>query len=219
MILIGMFDSPYVRRVAVSLQHLAMPFEHRNWSVGRDFDRIRRFNPLGRVPTLVLEDGSALLESAAILDYLDELVGPERALLPVSGPSRRAALQIMALATGAADKGVLQIYESAFRPEEKRHAPWTERCRTQMRAALEALERHAAERGAAWLAGPHYTQADVSVGCVLGFLNAALGVNRDGSEFPALARFAARCEALPAFRAVPVPEFTVPAAAQRPTAT
>jgi drug/metabolite transporter (DMT)-like permease len=76
MILIGMFDSPFVRRVAVTMNLLKIPFEHRNWSVGKDFDRIREFNPLGRVPTLVLDDGESLIESAAILDYLDDLVIP-----------------------------------------------------------------------------------------------------------------------------------------------
>jgi glutathione S-transferase len=211
MILIGMFDSPYVRRVAVTLQHYAMPFEHRDWSVGRDFEQIRRFNPLGRVPTLVLDDEAVLVESAAILDFLDELAGPEHALLPAAGPVRRAALQTMALATGAADKGVLQIYETAFRPAQRRHPPWTERCRIQMRAALEVLDGQVAERGHAWLVADRVTQADVTVGCVLGFLAGALGVNRDGTEYPALARFASRCEALPAFRAVPFPGFGAPA--------
>jgi glutathione S-transferase len=214
MILIGMFDSPFVRRVAVTLRHYALPFEHRNWSVGRDFEQIRRFNPLGRVPTLVLDDGASLVESAAILDHLDELAGPQRALLPAAGAVRRAALQTMALATGAADKGVLQIYETAFRPAEKRHAPWTERCRTQMSAALAALERQAAARGDSWLVAAGLTQADITVGCVLGFLRGALGVNRDSLEYPALARFSARCEDLPAFRAVPFPGFGVPAPEQ-----
>ena len=65
---------------------LDIPFEHANWSVGKDFDRIRRYNPLGRVPTLVLDDGEALMETTAILDYLDDRVGAERALLPRSGP-------------------------------------------------------------------------------------------------------------------------------------
>jgi len=213
MILIGMFDSPYVRRVAVTMQHYALPFEHRDWSVGRDFEQIRRFNPLGRVPTLVLEDGTSLVDSAAILDYLDEIAGPERALPPSSGPVRRAALQTMALATGAADKGVLQIYETVFRPADKHHAPWVERCRTQVGAALGQLERQAAERADSWLVAASLTQADVTVGCVLGFLKGALGVNRDALDYPALARFAARCEDLPAFRAVPFPGFGVPAPA------
>ena len=65
MILIGMFDSPFVRRVAVSMQLVGKTFEHRNWSVGKDFERIREHNPVGRVPTLVLDDGEALPEFAS----------------------------------------------------------------------------------------------------------------------------------------------------------
>ncbi|HEY1075478.1 MAG TPA: glutathione S-transferase family protein [Fontimonas sp.] len=104
MILIGMFDSPFVRRVAVSMKLLGLDFEHRNWSVGKDQAEIRRYNPLGRVPTLVLDDGEALAESFAILDFLDQSVGPARALLPASGRERRDALQLMALASGAAER-------------------------------------------------------------------------------------------------------------------
>ena len=96
MILIGMFDSPFVRRVAVSMKLLGMPFDHRNWSVGKDFELIRQFNPLGRVPTLVQADGSTLIESGAILDFLDDSVGVERALLPRSGEARHEALRIIA---------------------------------------------------------------------------------------------------------------------------
>ena len=94
MILIGMFDSPFVRRVGISMNVLRMPFEHRNWSVGKDFELIRQFNPLGRVPALVQPDGDTLIDSAAILDFLDEAAGPERALLPHSGEPRREALRI-----------------------------------------------------------------------------------------------------------------------------
>src|SRR5512134_2546284 len=111
MLLIGMFDSPFVRRVAISMKLLDIPFEHGNWSVGKDFDRIRNYNPLGRVPTLVTDGGEKLLESAAILDYLDEIAGPDRALLPRAGAERRKALNLMAMSTGAAEKGVLQVYE------------------------------------------------------------------------------------------------------------
>ena len=88
MILIGMFDSPFTRRVAISATLLGISFEHRNWSVGKDFERIREYNPLGRVPTLVLDGGETLVESAMILDWLDEQVGPTRALLPASGAAR-----------------------------------------------------------------------------------------------------------------------------------
>jgi glutathione S-transferase len=200
MILIGMFDSPFVRRVAVTMNLLAISFEHRNWSVGKDFDRIREFNPLGRVPTLVLDDGEALIESAAILDYLDDFVGSARALLPASGGERREALRAMSIAVGAAEKGVLHVYESVFRPEEKRHEPWVDRCRVQMRGALAELERMVAGRGDGWLLGGRMTQADVTASCVFTFLSDAVGVGADGT-YPGLAGLTERCERLPEFRA------------------
>jgi glutathione S-transferase len=197
-----MFDSPFVRRVAVSMNILGMAFEHRNWSVGKDFELIRQFNPLGRVPTLVQPDGEALIESTAILDFLDECAGPERALLPRSGKARREALRIMAVATGAAEKGVSQIYETVFRPPEKRHRPWTERCDAQMHAALAELNRLAQARTGEWLIGNDMTQADITATCAYTFLADALAINRDAIAYPGLAGVAARCEALPAFRSV-----------------
>jgi glutathione S-transferase len=203
LILIGMFDSPFVRRVAISLHALDLRFEHRNWSVGKDFDKIQRYNPLGRVPTLVLPDGTALVESAAILDYLDELIGAERALLPPAGVARRDALRIIAVAVGAAEKGVLQIYETVFRPADKRHDPWVERCRRQMHAALTDLERICAARVTQeWLTGPRMMQADITVACVSTFLTEALGIRAAAGEYPSLFARVGRCEASPIFQAV-----------------
>lgn len=206
MILIGMFDSPFVRRVAITMKLMELPFEHANWSVGRDFDRIREYNPLGRVPALVTPEGETLLESGAILDYLDERAGPGRALLPRSGPERRRALNLMAMATGAAEKGVLQVYERVFRPEDKRHAPWTERCHAQMCGSLAAIDRYLGERGVSqWLVGKHMTQADITSVCVYTFLNDALRVGSDAAMFSSLATLAGRCESLPVFQETRVP--------------
>jgi glutathione S-transferase len=202
MILIGMFDSPFVRRVAVSMSVLGMKFEHRNWSVGKDFALIREFNPLGRVPTLIPPGGEALIESHAILDYVDECAGPERALVPRSGKDRRDVLRMMAIATGAAEKGVSQVYETVFRPPEKRHSPWTDRCSTQMHAALAELERCANGRAGDWLIGGRMTQADVTATCVFTFLTGTPVIDRTGFSYPALAAIVARCEALPEFRSV-----------------
>ncbi|MHB8477966.1 MAG: glutathione S-transferase family protein [Steroidobacteraceae bacterium] len=98
MILIGMFDSPFVRRVAVSMNLLGIAFEHRSWSVGKDLELIRQYNSLGRVPTLVQPDGEALIESSAILDFLDECAGADRALLPRSGQGRREARRLRSVA-------------------------------------------------------------------------------------------------------------------------
>src|SRR6476659_8489741 len=100
MILIGQYDSPFVRRTAIALRLYGLPFEHRPWSTFGDAEKIAPYNPLRRVPTLVLDGGEALIESFAILDYLDELVGPDKAMLARSGPERRRQLRICALATG-----------------------------------------------------------------------------------------------------------------------
>jgi glutathione S-transferase len=212
MLLIGMYDSPYVRRVAIGMHLCGIAFEHADWSVGADFERIRQYNPLVRVPTLVLDDGEVLLDSAALLDYLDELVGPQRALLPRVGRERRTGLRLMALASGAADKGREQIYERAFRPVQKRHEPWLTRCRIQMHGALSELERHALARGSGrWLLGERLTHADIMVVCAFTFLCEALSLSAEGAPYPALRALTARCEALPEFQSTRV-EFAVPQA-------
>jgi glutathione S-transferase len=202
MLLIGMFDSPYVRRVAVSMKRLGLPFEHGNWSVGVDFDRIRQYSPLGRVPVLVMDDGTVLVESGAILDTLDELAGPQRALMPVSGAPRREALRVISFAIGASEKARDQLYERMVRPPEKYHEPWVARCREQMHGALGQLERAARQRGAgSWLVDDRLTQADISVTCMCTLLDDALGVLTGDHPYPALAAMVDRCESLPEFRA------------------
>lgn len=211
MILIGMFDSPYVRRVAIAMTLLELPFEHRNWSVGKDFDRIREYNPIGRVPALVLDSGETLAESALILDYLDDTVGSARALLPASGDARRQALRLIGLATGAVDKGIHIVIERVFRPEEKRHAAWTDRCLTQAQGALAELEKHCSERPGQWLIGESMTLADITVACNGTYLREAVPI--DLSAYPALQAHVERCEALPVFR-----QFLVPFDAPVPTA-
>lgn len=160
------------------------------------------------MPTLVLDDGEALLESSAILDYIDELAGPTRALLPRFGPERRAALKLVAVAVGAAEKCVAQVYEDAFRPPEKRHAPWVERCRSQMLGAAAQMERACAARGAAdWLVGGRCTQADITATCAFTFMSDTQRLPADPAQFPAWRAHAARCEALPEFRATRTPWF------------
>jgi len=116
MILVGQYDSPPTRRVAISLSVLGFAFEHDARSIFGDFDALQAINPLGRIPSLVLDDGTALIDSAAILDWLDREVGPERALMPVSGPARTEAMQTVALAIGAVEKIGAAAYERLMRP-------------------------------------------------------------------------------------------------------
>jgi glutathione S-transferase len=208
MILIGMFDSPFVRRVAISATLLQMPFEHWNWSVGKDFERIRAHNPLGRVPALILDDressngevsiGETLIESTIILDYLDDRAGAARALLPARGEPRRRALRLIALATGAVDKGIQLVIERIFRPADKQYAPWMDRCRVQMHGALAALELECARvPPLKWLVGDTLTQADITLGCFVTYVREAVPVDLD--RYPALRARVDGYEALPLF--------------------
>src|SRR2546430_128106 len=131
MTLIGQYDSPFVRRVAVALRRYGLAFEHRPLSVWKDVEAIAPFNPLRRVPVLVMDDGVALVESTIILDVLDDLVGPERAMLPRTGTARRDGLRVAALAMGLADKAVTLLYEHLLRKEDRRSAVWVSRCQLQ----------------------------------------------------------------------------------------
>lgn len=204
MILIGMFDSPYTRRVAISATLLGIPFEHRNWSVGSDFDRIRAYNPLGRVPVLVLDDGQALIESSIIVDYLDQLAGPEHALLPAGGPTRLQTQTILAIATGAVDKGIHVVIERVFRPVDKHHAAWTDRCRAQVAGACTELERVCASRAdREWLVADAITQADITLACFLTYLREAMPL--DLAAYPALEQRVQHYESRPAFSRFHVP--------------
>ena len=216
MILIGMFDSPFVRRVAVSMTLLEIPFEHRNWSVGKDFDQIREYSALGRVPVLVLDDGRVLPESSMILDYFDQRVGADHALLPTPPAARLAALELIALATGAADKAIHVVIERVFRPLDKQHAPWINRCRAQAKGALAALDAACSPRaGCDWLVGDTISQADITVACHCTYVSEALPL--DLTAYPVLHARVQRCEALPVFRRFHVPfDAPVPTSTVRP---
>lgn len=207
MLLIGMFDSPYVRRCAISAKLLGIPFEHANWSVGVDHARICGYSPLGRVPALVLDNGEVMADSASILDTLDEMAGPSRALMPRSGPTRRDAQRIIANAIGAAEKARDILYERIVRPADKRYEPWVERCRVQMFGALGQVEKAFANRGLGeWLVGDSITQADITCACVFTFLSESLKVG-DSTRYPRLKSHTARCEELPEFRDTHLPWF------------
>ena len=201
MILIGQYDSPFVRRVAIAMRLYGMPFEHRPWSTFGDADLVARFNPLRRVPTLVLDDGEALIESAAILDHLDEVAGPAAALIAEHGPERRHALKVCALATGLADKAVSLFYERTFHPQVSQ--TWIDRCTAQIGDVLGALEQ------AAPAARTPTGSARDRPRRHRGRLRAALpgGPSRPArsQRYPALADHATRCEELPVFQEIAQP--------------
>lgn len=201
MILIGQYDSPFVRRVAIALRLYQIDYEHRPWSTFGDGDKIAPFNPLRRVPTLVLDDGEALIESGAILDHLDERVGSPRAMIADSGEPRRHALKVCALATGLADKAVSLIYERVL--HQTTSDQWIARCRTQIADVLTVLDT-ARPRTPFWF-GERIGHADIAVACALRFTREAHSGLFDEQRWPALGAHADRCEGLDAFRAVTQP--------------
>lgn len=138
--LVGVNRSPFTRRVAITLQVYGIPYQQKPLSGFGNRADVRSSNPLGRIPALILDDGETLVDSAAIIDYLDEMHGRDRALVPSAGADRRAVLRIVALMMGACDKGLAAAYERNHHPAEKVHQPWIDDCLTQMRNALFAVE-------------------------------------------------------------------------------
>ena len=210
MILIGQYDSPFVRRVGIAATLYGVAFENRPWSTFGDGDKIAAYNPARRVPALVLDDGAVVVDSACCLDWLDDqrrAAGLE-ALIPASGVARREILYRTALATGLSDKIVALFYEKVL--HEAPSPVWLDRCRAQIQASLTALEGLRAAVTSDWLMGDALTHADVTLGCALQHARESSADEIDLTAWPALAAHNARCEALEAFRMIYKP-FTGPA--------
>ena len=201
--LIGMLDSPYVRRTAIALRLLGIPFEHDPLSVFSTFDRFSRINPVVKAPTLVCDDGTVLMDSALIIDYIEALVG--RTLWPAELAERTRALRMTGLAMAACEKIVQIVYEHHLRPAEKQHAPWLDRVHRQMLAALVALDAEIAQHPLA-ADETTLTQAGLGAAIVWRFMQIKLDEPVADATCPALAAHSARCEALPAFAATPPEE-------------
>ena len=208
MILIGQYDSPFVRRVAIALRTYEMHYEHRPWSVFGDPEKIAEFNPLRRVPTLVLDSGEALIESGAILDHLDEVAGPDKALIARSGDARRRDLKLSALATGLGEKAVSLVYERVLHTEQSE--AWVARRRLQIGAVLNTLEAARETVATPFWFGPTPGHADIAVACVLRFVSEAHPGVFEPKTWPSLAAHAAACEAFDHFQSVQQPFYVAP---------
>lgn len=198
MILIGQYDSPFVRRVAVSMHLYAIPFERRVLSVFSDFAAMLELNPLGKVPALQLDDGELLFDSRAILDYLDGLVPPERRLLPPEEPHRRYVLRIEAVALGLAEKLYERGFEFARRDQAKRDEAVVERIEKQIVSALSWLE---ALRPGPWLHGERMTRADVTAAIAVTYMREKQPTLLTQVPHELLAAHCTRCERLAEFEA------------------
>lgn len=203
MILVGQYDSPVTRRIAVALHHYGLPFTRDTRSIFGDAEGIGRISPLTRIPALVLDSGEVLIDSAAILDHLDEQAG-EAALMPASGAARRHALQMTALAQGTLEKAAAVVYERHFHPPEHQSAAWLDRCLGQTRAGLDELVRRL---GAPYACGAALTHADAMITCTIWYLQDRMDEVLSPDAHAPLIALAAHCETLPAFRAAAISDF------------
>lgn len=203
MILVGQYDSPVTRRVAIALHHYGMPFTRDTRSIFGDAAAVAKISPLTRIPALVLDDGEVLIDSAAILDYLDEQAG-DAALIPNSGPARRLVLQMTALAQGTLEKVAAVVYERHFHSPEHQSAEWLDRCLGQARAGLDELARRVATP---YACGATLTHADVMITTLIWYMQDRMDEVLSPSAHAALISLAEQCETLPAFRAAALSEF------------
>lgn len=200
--LIGMLDSPYVRRAAISLRLTDIPFEHRSISVFRGFDEFRAINPVVKAPSLVCDDGEVLMDSTLIIDYAQSLPAARRSLMPSGNPERQHALRLVGLALAACEKSVQLVYERDLRPASKQHEPWVQRVRGQLHAAYAALEQALRERPLA-CTSETIDQAGVSCAVAWQFTQMLLPQVVDVGAHPMLEAHSARAEALPEFVSLP----------------
>lgn len=199
--LIGMLDSPYVRRVAISLQLLGLRFEHQALSVFRTFPQFQQINPVVKAPTFVCDDGQVLMDSTLILEYAEAMARP-RSLMPNTLPALQQALRVIGLALAACEKSVQIIYERQQRPPEKLHEPWVARVTGQLHAAFGALEEELARRPLP-VTGSTITQAGVTAAVAWHFTQQMLPEVVPSAGYPSLAAHCAMAEALPEFKAAP----------------
>lgn len=203
--LIGYLDSPFVRRVAISMRFLGIEYEHRELSIFRDFDEFRSINPTVKVPTLVLDDGRFLVDSTLIIDYLQTQYAG-RSLMPEKPADYAKALQYVGVAMVGMEKVAQLVYETSQRPEDHQYKPWKKRLQQQLEGAVEliesALSKHA-DHGNSWLFGENLTQADITIAVTWRFIQHTECVNFEPRSYPALATYSTRAEALPQFQACP----------------
>ena len=199
MILIGMLDSPYVRRVAIYMKVIGIQFEHRPLSVFGDFDALTKINPAVKVPTLITDDNQVLIDSTLIINYLEKYCGHTPAPTSASGVEELRDLHLTGFALAACEKAVQIVYEHRLRPEEKQHQPWVDRVTQQLHGAWQTLENGLRESHPDML-----SVAGISIAVAWSFTELMLPDTISHAQYPELAGFTLLAEQLPEFLATPL---------------
>jgi glutathione S-transferase len=166
--LIGSLASPYVRKVRVVLAEKKLDCQFELENVWAADTIINQFNPLGKVPSLIMEDGTVMIDSRVMVEYLDTLT-PVCKLLPPNGRDRADVKCWEALADGMLDAAVSVRLERTMRPPEQQSEEWMARQMRKVELGLKTLSDKLGEQ--AYCNGIHYSLADVAVGCTLGWLS------------------------------------------------
>ncbi|MFZ0550040.1 MAG: glutathione S-transferase [Steroidobacteraceae bacterium] len=158
--------SPYVRKVCVTAHELGLSGKINHTPIVLSpvspHDGVRARNPIGKIPTLILDDGTALYDSPVICEYLDGLAGGNR-IFPAAGAARWTALRRQAIADGIMDAAVLTRYEDTVRPKELRWQNWVDGQLLKIRTALDALDHESLDDA--------FDIGAISVACALGYLD------------------------------------------------
>jgi len=201
--LIGMLDSPYVRRVAISLKLLKIPFDHQSLSVFRNVDEFSQINPLVKAPTLVCDDGEVLMDSTLILEYVERLAGSDKSLMPSEHPAYQHAVRLIGIALVACEKTVQIVYERTLRPSEKQHQPWLDRVEQQLAEAYRLLEAEVTTRNP-WLLSEQPMQPDITICVAWRFTQYVISDVIAQADYPTLTQFSDYAETLPEFASTPL---------------
>ncbi|MHC8401638.1 glutathione S-transferase [Pseudomonas sp. MDT1-17] len=200
--LIGMLDSPYVRRVAISAKRLGISLEHQSVSVFRHFEQFQQINPVVKAPTLVLDDGEVLMDSTLIIEYLEALASPGKSLMPGDLDQRLRTLRLIGLGLVACEKSVQLYYERNLRPVEIQFEPWVERVEEQLAAAYSALERELEKQPLK--TDGSIAQDGITLAVAWSFTNLVVPDQVEAARFPLISAFTAYAEGLEVFVSTPI---------------